>query len=251
LIRFATNGTLLTEKLAKALSGRINSIRISLNAANEATYNKEIKHGNFKKTMNAISRFLNELNADDRKKVNLHMVAYDHNFKEIPDFVRLAANLGIYSVTIGHYFIFRDYQIKNSIFFHQEENNEAIAQAEKIAGEHGINFYARTFSENAEISGACRQIRDDCYIDVDGNAFVCCTLTSEPEKAVGNVYESGFKKVWFGKKYRKIRKDGQIPDCETCPRIIPLSNFKAHTHLDFSDQTRAKPELFQKNEVIA
>ncbi len=78
---------------------------ISLNAATRSTYNRDMVHGDFDRTVGAVRAFIAALPDDDRQKINMHFVAHRANFHEIPDFVRLAHELGSAVVSIGHYLI--------------------------------------------------------------------------------------------------------------------------------------------------
>ena len=61
LIQLTTNGTKLSEYVAELLEGRLESLTISLNAATAETYNKQMRYGDFEKTLAAIRRFLSRL----------------------------------------------------------------------------------------------------------------------------------------------------------------------------------------------
>jgi len=145
LIQITTNGTKLSKNIAELLKGHLGRLVISLNAATEVTYNRDMKHGDFKNTLSAIQDFLSELNDKDRTKVSLHLVAHTLNYKEIPDFVALAGRLGISQVGIDQYLVGTVDHVKYSLYWIKDDYNKMIEQATQIANKFNILFSARKF----------------------------------------------------------------------------------------------------------
>ena len=93
-IRFEilTNGLLCNEKTLKEfkLINKINEVTISLHAAKEKTYDKMVRGSNFKTVLKNIE-YISSLKK--KKKINelyLCFVITSINYKELPDFVKLA-----------------------------------------------------------------------------------------------------------------------------------------------------------------
>lgn len=228
LIRLITNGTLLTERIANLLDGHLNYLKISLNAATKETYSRDMRSGNFEKTTDSIRTFVARLTLESRKKIYLHMVTHRDNFREIPEFLKLAHSMGIPNVSIGQFCVFRKVDIPKSIYFFKEEYNNVLKKAQKIADSLEISFYAQHFSNDKSL-GTCNSITDDCYIDEKGDAYICCTLVGDNELTMGNVYKESFEKIWFSKEYKELRKTNSVPFCRICPRVVPFDSFKAHS----------------------
>ena len=72
-----------------------------MNSASKETYEKEMVGGKFEKTLVNIHNFIENITESDRKNVKLHFVTYTKNFREMPDFVRLASELNIPTVSFG------------------------------------------------------------------------------------------------------------------------------------------------------
>ena len=102
LLNFITNGSLLTPERGKVLAGRLNSMVISLNAATEETYKKDVG-GSLEKVIERIKNFINNLQEDDSRRITLHYVVYKRNLHELVDFVKLAKSMNLPKVHFDHY----------------------------------------------------------------------------------------------------------------------------------------------------
>ena len=89
---FHTNGILGTEEKLKELKvfNRIEKISISLHCASRETYNKIILDGNYDKVMSNIKLYSNMRKNNLIKEFRLIFVVFSENYKEMPDFVKLA-----------------------------------------------------------------------------------------------------------------------------------------------------------------
>lgn len=226
LIQITSNGTLLSGRIAALLAGHMRRMNISLNAACEETYNREMKHGDFGKTMRNIRGFASALGEGDRRKINFHFVAHTENFREIPDFIRLARDTGVSSVTIGQYLVGIEEHHRFSLLNAKEEYNAVLHDADRLARELGVLLVARRFfGEEAAAGFECNDPYDACFVEVDGRVGPCCFCGSY---RIGNVFESGFESVWFGEGYRKLRERRYLPACRSCSPFIPFDDPGAH-----------------------
>lgn len=226
LIRITTNGTMLSSDIAKLLSGHLNKVTISLNAATKETYNRDMQRSDFQQTINNISVFVNNLRDNDRLSLCLHFVAHSENFREIPEFVKLASFLNIPSVTIGNYFVGRVDHARYSLLLIKDEYNQIITQAEKVAVELNINLFARKFYVEKRIPAQlCMDPYKLIFILPNGDTRPCC-YSGDVE--MGNVYTTSFESVWFGNKYRALRKSRHLPACKRCNPHVVIDDPEAH-----------------------
>ncbi len=239
LIQLTTNGTRLSDRTARLLKGHLNSLTISLNAATAETYNRQMKNGNFEKTLSAIRRFLSELEEKDRLKINLYFVAHTENYQEIPNFVMLAHDLGISAVTIAHYQVSIPEHRQYSLLNIRDEYSAIVGQARAIGNSLGVLVYTprRFFSEKHRAVDGCLSPFNECLIEVNGDVFPCCFAGSH---RMGNVYESTFESVWFGEAYRKLRKKRYLRSCQNCTAFIPLDEYGAHFTSTFKETAMFK-----------
>lgn len=229
LIQINTNGTRLSKRMAKLLSGHLKLLTISLNAAKPETYEKYMKY-DFEKTLNSIKEFLAELSENDRRKIKLHFVAHRETYHEVPDFIVLAHELGVSRVSIGNYYVAQKEHVHNALIFVKQEYNAVISHATEVANKFGIELVARRFSEEKQENyynpdRDCLDPFNSFYVGTDGNVTPCCFAGAY---SMGNVYEKDFDSVWFGEKYQKLRKKRYLPPCRTCTPYIPFDDYNAH-----------------------
>lgn len=226
LINIATNGTLLSEEHAALLSGHLQSLRVSMNGATSRTYARMMRGGDLETTISKVKNFKQALREEDKKKVSLHFVACTRNFREIPALVSIARDLGLSSVSIGHYVVPLAKHARYSLLRVKREYNDTVNEAQVLGEQWGINVWARKFFEEGPTKiNNCTAPYNECYILPNGDVDACCYAG---HVKLGNVYESGFEKVWFGKKYSRLRRVRHLPACKKCSAFIPLDDYHAH-----------------------
>jgi MoaA/NifB/PqqE/SkfB family radical SAM enzyme len=227
LIQITTNGTLLSRKKAELLTGHIKTLSVSLNAATEKTYNRDMKNGDFLKTLNAVEEFLWSLERSERKKINLHFVAHAKNFYELPEFVSLAKRLGITSVSIGHYLVASPAHSQFSLFQVKNEYSKLVDRTVALGKELDVNVSVprRFLGEKKRSPKECLSPFNEAILDVNGDLRPCCFCGTF---CIGNAYEESFENVWFSNEYRMLRKTKNLRGCQNCSNLIPLDAFDSH-----------------------
>ncbi|MBE0604952.1 MAG: SPASM domain-containing protein [Deltaproteobacteria bacterium] len=235
LIQITTNGTLLTGEAAVLLGRGLRTLIISLNSANPETYNRDMKFGEFGSTLRHIREFMGALPVEGRGKVQLHFVAHAGNYLEIPDFVLLASELGIRTVTIGQYLVDLREHVPYALLSVREGYNGVVRRARELARNAGVDFHAPRFFEKSAVSPAseCLDPVNACYVEVDGQVGPCCFCGSY---RIGNVYKEGFQAVWFGREYRRLRRKRHLPACRVCTPHLPLDDPGAHCTAYFKER---------------
>lgn len=102
-----TNGILCTEENLRKLNlyDRLTMLNLSVHAANEETYNKIVRKGNFKKVLENIET-ISKMKKDGKiDTVFLNFVVSSFNYKEMPEFVELAKKFDL----TASFFEFRDW----------------------------------------------------------------------------------------------------------------------------------------------
>lgn len=238
IIQIISNGTLLSENIGNLLKGRLNYFAISLNAATAETYNRDMKYGDFEKTIANIKSFMSGLDADDRKLIILHFVAHVDNYLEIPEFVRLANGLEIGHVTIGNYLIGTTEHLEKGLFNIKDDYNNKVSEAQKIAHGLGVDFIARQFySETPTSEQKCTEPYRAIFIHPDGEIPSPCCYAGK--YLMGNVFESSFDEVWFGKKYSMLRKKRHLAACQHCTPFVVIDDLHAH----FDGHFKQRPDF--------
>ncbi|MGA2842394.1 MAG: radical SAM protein [Steroidobacteraceae bacterium] len=232
LIQVTSNGSFLSEKWGRMLSGKLNRLIISLNAATPDTYADQMRYKNkkftFDVTLRNIRDFQNHLTDEDRKRIFLHMVANTGNFREITTLVRLASDLQIPTVNVGNYICAHEEHLDKTLWNVKQEYNAEIAAAKELGQQLGVTVYGRQFfASEQEIKGAesCIAPFEQFFIEMEGTTAPCCFMGTE---RMGNVYEDGFEAIWFSDTMNQLRRHRFLPPCQVCTIFTPFDSKTAH-----------------------
>jgi radical SAM protein with 4Fe4S-binding SPASM domain len=169
-------------------------------------------------------------------KLSLWYLGTRENISELPDFVRLAASLGVTEV-----------YLQRLVYFHDDEGyglarpektlmdsdvavNELINASDEIAKQLGVQFNASGLSsppESVQANGRnsmpwkrCYRPKTLMYITANGNVLPCCIspfATSDYGSIIlGNVFDSSLAEIWSGHRYRAFRKKRQTEQPPQC-----------------------------------
>ena len=220
-----TNGV-MSHKYGDLLKGRLQRLAISLNAATPETYNREMRGGNFNKTISSVKAFLSRLTKEDRKVARLHFVAHLNNYKEMPLFVELAKSLGVSQVSFGQYLSNGPDTEKNTLLNIKSQYNDILKIVEEVSKKFGVEVFYRRFGENLGLSSNnCMFPYEWCFVMPNGDMAPCCYLG---DISMGNIFNDSFESVWFGKKMQKLRKSRYLPSCSLCAPFHPFDNPVCH-----------------------
>jgi MoaA/NifB/PqqE/SkfB family radical SAM enzyme len=225
LISQTTNGA-LSEKYGALLKGRLQRLVISLNAATPETYNREMRGGNFDKTISSVKTFLSMLTSEDRKVVKLHFVVHVNNYKEMPLFIELAKTLNVSQVSFGQYMSNGPDTEQNTLLNIKSQYNNILRKVDEISKKYGVEVFYRRFGENLNLSPRnCMFPYDWCFVTTNGDMTPCCYLG---DISMGNVFKNSFESVWFGENIQRLRKSRYLPSCLLCASFHPFDNSTSH-----------------------
>lgn len=226
-INMSTNGTCLTPAIANKLQNNIGVISISINAAKEDTYRRDMQ-GNLNDTLKSVDSFMAALPESSRAKVGFHFVAHADNYMEIPEFIILAKQHGVSQVCIGNYRANRESDLKRTLLSVNRNYDAIIEDATLIAKKVGVAFLADRFRDTKRVR-PCGSMNYEIIIFNDGRVAPCCWCAFEHDtnSSMGNIYTSDFDSVWFGEKYKLLRNHPQ-PYCKNCVIMLPFSDPRVH-----------------------
>ena len=259
LIEFVSNGTLLSRAWGEKLDKRLNNLAISLNAALPETYKRDMypylfrytresapkayrgkqfaednnreRPCQFERTVGNIADFMSGLSEQSARRVALHYVVHRDNIDEMPEFVRLAKNLGISLINFTHYMVNRVENIEFSVYFQKERYNAAVDGAVALGKELGVTVNARQFFKEEikqfDPERDCRWPHEQAIVFTPGQTTPCCHIG---DVSMGNAFEQGFDAVWNGKPYRKLRRERWMNTCQNCTMFQTFDDWKAHFH---------------------
>ena len=229
-IDLTTNGTLLIDSLCKDfIRIKLNKIVFSIDGANAETV-ESIRSGvNFTRVIENVC-LLHELKKEKQAHFPIitanHVVAYG-NYAHLPDFVRLADQIGINEIHL------LELQSASSNDYRDNFLNSMLKDGGKILKEvielskgKGIKLDLPIMHEDT--------CHDLCVprISEEGEVFPCCYYSNDreiysdgkvvrfPTLSFGNVNKNGFKFIWNSRRYRELRRScatGQFNKfCSAC-----------------------------------
>jgi MoaA/NifB/PqqE/SkfB family radical SAM enzyme len=239
--RMINNGTMWNKQLIKkAILIGWDCIVFSLDGSNSGIHDKlRGVEGAFKRTIENIKMFIKY-----KKKMNKNLpfieltsVLNIHNYKEIPEIVKLAHSLKVESINVEPVCVNNPTSKRIKLNKNQREDffDSIIPQAQKIANSFGIrtNFLRLKKVKFIEKTGNLRDIilnskkydnflNLPCYepwlwpkIEANGQVCPCSTALLN-----ANIKNKSFKSIWYGKEFEQFRKriiKKDLPiECENC-----------------------------------
>lgn len=238
---FNSNGILLDQKRRQdLLESGLDELRISLDAATAAGYKKIRNSDQFDRIVRNLRKFgqLQQARSLTRPKLSLWFLGTKENITELPQFVELAADLGICDIYLQRLVYYRDHEgygvarEDRSLRDTDHESRKLVQQSQKLAKSHGLRFNASGLGQPLEsIQGdmaetnpwsRCYRPHTLIYITAAGNVLPCCiapfATLDYASLILGNVYESSLKDIWHGARYQKFRDQLQTADPPRCCR---------------------------------
>ena len=238
---FNSNGILLDQKRQHELiDSGLDELRISLDAASAAGYKKIRNRDEFDRILENLRTFrkLQIVQSLTRPKLSLWFLGTRDNISELPDFIKLAGDLGICDVYLQRLVYYQDgegYGVakeKKSLQSSDGRFLELIQMSQEIAENLGLRFNASGLcqpldsiqSDSAEKMpwSRCYRPQSLMYITANGNVLPCCiapfATIDDISIILGNVFESSLNDIWQGIRYGKFRQQLQTTDPPKCCR---------------------------------
>src|SRR5271167_1678566 len=240
-VLFNTNGTLLApRKRREIIETGLDELRVSLDAAEAESFLKVRGKNMFDRIVRNIGEFTalqREIGATT-PRVSLWLTGLKETVDQLPDFVRLAARIGVKEVYLQR-LVFDDLgrglaRSESSLFEATQAAEEAaIAAAQKLGHELGVTIDASGATEpgtslrrSAEDApwAACRRPWSLMYFTAHGRALPCCIAPFSARDyhtyTLGNATQQSLREIWNGPAYRQFRSSllSDIPPkpCQGC-----------------------------------
>jgi MoaA/NifB/PqqE/SkfB family radical SAM enzyme len=227
-----SNGTLLTPFWQKALiESGLDEYRCSIDGARPETYARIRGANLLPKLVDGLGGLVEtkaRLQADS-PRISIWCVGTKENLAELPDLVRLAAQLGVPEVYLQRMVYFDsepaqqygfardDRAIYGSEHDYQEE---IIATCEALCAELGVDFFASGAGDPRSMLAAarpadltpwqaCMRPWTTAYVTANGNCLPCCIspfATNDYRSLIlGNLFERPFIELWNDHLYQQFR----------------------------------------------
>lgn len=227
-VLFNTNGTVLTEKNGRAMiAAGLDELRVSLDAANAHSYRAIRGKNYFDRILKNVRAFreLQEREGHTNPRVSAWLTGLKETICELPDFVRVAADLGVREVYLQRLVFFEQEAIgrarPDQALYEQINTDEAayIAEAARVAAELGMVFSASGAASEPGMSlkrpedgspwSMCRRPWTVMYFTANGRALPCCiapfSQRGYENYTLGDATTQSLSDIWHGDAYKAFR----------------------------------------------
>ncbi len=238
---FNTNGTLLTpRKQRELIETGLDELRVSLDAADAKTFLAVRGKDYFDRIVRNLSGFTKlqrEMGAET-PLVSMWLTGLKETIGQLPDFVRLAAQIGVREVHLQR-LVFDDAgfglaRADQALFDQaQEEEAEAIRAAQEIGAALGVRLNASGATEPGlslkptvedRPWAGCRRPWSLMYFTAHGRALPCCiapfSARGYENYTLGDATQQTLAEIWNSPAYRDFRTalvgDAPPKPCQGC-----------------------------------
>jgi len=240
-VLFNTNGTLLApKKQREIIDTGLDELRVSLDAAEAATFLKVRGKDMFDRIVRNVSSFTNLQRAIGAEKplVSLWLTGLKETVDQLPDFVRMAARIGVKEVHLQRLVFdsagFGMARSESSLFEQTRADEEAIiANATALGQSLGVMLDASGATEpgislkrqsDDKPWAMCRRPWSLMYFTAHGTALPCCIAPFSERGyenyTLGNASKQDLAEIWNGPAYRDFRSalmsDTPPKPCQGC-----------------------------------
>ena len=227
-VGFSTNGVQLSLELAETLvKAGLDWISFSVDAADAETYNRIRQGANFNtviENIRALGQIKRRLSSPTPRMlmVFVMMLGEHENYRQLPDFIRLASGLGIEHVIAKNLdVIVKDGDDQRRLFSHQGPPAEQILEVMQAARHEanklgiGLRFYEMQPAERAVCEHNPVQ---NLFFNWEGKVSPCITLSyadsryfngqrvQVPCLHFGSILEQDLAEIWEGADYCAFRR---------------------------------------------
>jgi len=229
-----SNGTLLsTQWQEKLIKSGLDQYRCSIDGAKDETYAR-IRGADLlpklKRGLGGLVKMKEQVGGIT-PRISIWCVATRENLRELPDLLRMSADLGVPEVYMQRLVYFagetdKQYGMARDelSFFGQDQNEEdrIIEECTMLSEDLGIKFLASGARDPVNSLAAarpsdfapwqaCMRPWTTAYITANGNCLPCCispfAINDYKSLILGNLFERPFNEIWNEKQYQKFRAD--------------------------------------------
>ena len=240
-VLFNTNGTLLApRRQMEIIETGLDELRVSLDAAEAATFMKVRGKDMFDRIVRNVSSFTNLQRSigATKPKVSLWLTGLKETVDQLPEFVRLAARIGVSEVHLQRLVFdeagFGMARAGSSLFEQTRADEEAvIADAQAIGRELGVVLDASGATEpglslkraaDDRPWSTCRRPWSLMYFTAHGRALPCCiapfSARGYENYTLGDATQQTLREIWNSPAYRDFRTglvgDAPPKPCQGC-----------------------------------
>jgi len=230
---FSTNGSgLISGICEKIVASKSNyTIHLSLHASNSRLHKLLTRMDNFHKILGQLQYLISLRKDAASPKIHLVFVATTLNIEDLPNFVRLAAQLKVEKVVCYYNYIYVPAQKYLSCFFKQELTNRMLDEAEEAAKRLNIkiDLPPRFAQKEYPRLNICREPWSQIMFNLKGHVLPC----DASEDCEESLEKADFEDVWNSSYYQGLRRslvDRSSSCFQYCFRANPqtVNDFRSH-----------------------
>ncbi|MBO0765661.1 MAG: SPASM domain-containing protein [Hyphomicrobiaceae bacterium] len=226
-VLFNTNGTVLTARRGRELCETgLDELRVSLDAADARTFLRIRGKDYFNRIVRNVRAFtdMQQREGLGRPRVSLWLTGLRETIAQLPDFVRIAHNIGVGEVYLQRLVYFDDDAIglarPDQALFERLTRQEQghLDAATAIARSLGIRFNASGATEPGESLARttdespwslCRRPWTVMYVTANGRTLPCCiapfSQRGYENYTLGDATQDTLRAIWNGPAYQRFR----------------------------------------------
>jgi radical SAM protein with 4Fe4S-binding SPASM domain len=227
---FFTNGLLLSPEIIRTiLEVGLTRLEVSVDGGSRETYEKIRRGGDFETLVRNLELFraLKTQRGSLAPSLHLRFTLMRSNLNDLPEFVRLAKNIGASDAGVSHVRPLEGLDLSGEILEGcGEETKAVLARAGDLALELGLPLTLPAVAGGDGAAGPapqkprCQIPEQGMYISPDGDVVPCLFFSMKKWKA-GNFQRQNFREIWGGEVYRGLRRRFEVLDypeeCRACP----------------------------------
>lgn len=235
VVGFNSNATLLHRRTADELVAvGLDWLHVSLDGASAATFEGIRAGADFERVVANLAGLVAAKRATGSATpwVRAVFVAMRRNVAELPDLVRLLADIGVDELRVqnlshtfsdtdpaGRYAGIRRFTAQEALWSEVDSSGPvedaagpAFAAARQVASEHGLTLRLPRLvphppgSARAEGTPGCTWPWDSAYVTSAGVVQPCCMVMGDDRVALGRLGEQSFPEIWYGEAYQEFRR---------------------------------------------
>lgn len=225
---FCTNGMSLSKIKDSLFDYEVDVFGVSLDGANPET-NARIRRGS---DLEAIAKNLKDIVEEKKRRglkypwINFVFCAMQSNIEELPDLVRLAAEIGIEEVKVVYLTVFDESLMNETLWGSEDKVRQIFAEAEKLGEELGI-VLKLPHLVGEDVAGDknhkdCFVAWRDFFLGSDGYVRPCM---STPVKFFKYDSSISFMDIWNAPEYQAYRGNVNTSNMDSpCTRCYQSSH---------------------------
>ena len=200
-IALVTNGTALTEKLARLIGAHLTWVRVSVDAGSAETYSsiRRVDKSHYYKALKAITLLRKYCTKED-VAVGAGFIVTNENYKEIFEGVKILKEAGAMNVRISSVYN------NAGVDFYNEGVIKEASELARLTKEELEDEDFKVYNLFTERIGNLQSPDQDysfcgtkellCVIGGDQNVYTCCSLAFNKKGLIGSIEKQSFKELW-------------------------------------------------------